>query len=54
MSTAAMLAFAAAAAGTAGAWELLAAAEGTRASADVQNAWSSIRQRLTSIDTSGN
>lgn len=33
MSTAAMLAFAAAAAGTAGAWELLAAAEGTRASA---------------------
>jgi hypothetical protein len=30
------------------------AMQGTRASADVQNAWSSIRQRLTSIDTSGN
>jgi tight adherence protein B len=38
MSTAAMLAFAAAAAGTAGAWELLAAAEGTRASAALAHA----------------
>lgn len=30
------------------------AMQGTRASADVQNAWRSIRQRLTPIDTSGN
>jgi hypothetical protein len=30
------------------------AMQGTRASADVQNAWSSIRRRLTPIDTSGN
>ena len=30
------------------------AMQGTRVSTDVQNAWSSIRQRLTPIDTSGN